>query len=62
MGDLDVALFFTELSKITFLDKHISFFSGTHTPVLPKDVLIGPPCLDLLASNCSCAILAAKMF
>jgi hypothetical protein len=62
MGDVEVALLSTEFSKLTILDEHISFFSGTHTPVPQKDVFIGPPCLDLLASSCSCAFLAAKMF
>ena len=62
MGNAEVALLSTELSKITTLDEHISFFSGTHRPVPPKDVLMEPPCLDLLASNFSCAIFAAKIF
>ena len=48
------------LSKIFVLSEHARFSSGTQIPVPPNEVLIGDPCLDLLASIRSWALRIAK--
>ena len=47
------------LSKNAILDAH-PFVSGITTFAPSRDILVGDPLLDLLASNRSCATRAAK--